>query len=257
MESDKLMNNMKTHLYLILLLLLPATIQAQHAEKPDISNFPIPTTLEKCFELLDKTMPDNEIRLIKTLQEDSIYDHEEFKFGTDFFHAWKIYDGSKLTKYFNQKGLYGSYEIYNTILISYHRYLNKEEIKLDDQIKGYKLKQEESAKKYQQKIQADTINGVYIPNNLEDCFVQLNKLLSDEDKQKIKQLKDRKETIQYHHSLGMWLRNNWGLWGGSRLQKYMLERKITQPDDMSATILEFYYDWLNGQNDKWKNFEVN
>ena len=54
----------------------------------------------------------------------------------------------------------------------------------------------------------------------------------------------------------MWLRNNWGLWGGSRLQKYMLERKIQHPDSMSAIILEFYYDWLNEQNDEWIKFET-
>ena len=161
-----------------------------------------------------------------------------------------------MTEYFNKKGLYGSHEIYNTILVSYHRYLNSEEIKLDDQISEYKLKQAEEAKEYQQKLQKDTINGVYIPKNLEDCFIQLDKLLSDEDKKTIKQLADRKETIQYHHSLGMWLRNNWGLWGGSRLQKYMLGRKIEHPDEISAIILEFYYDWLNEQNDEWTKFDT-
>ena len=134
--------------------------------------------------------------------------------------------------------------------------MNREEIKLDDQINKYKLKQAEEAKEYQQKLQKDTINGVYIPKNLEDCFIQFDKLLSDEDKQTIKQLRNRKETIQYHHGLGMWLRNNWGLWGGSRLQEYMLNKKIKHPDEMSAIILEFYYDWLNGKNSKWKKFEA-
>ena len=110
----------------------------------------------------------------------------------------------------------------------------------------------EEAKEFQQ----DTINGVYIPKNLEDCFIQLDQLLSDEDKQTIKQLRNRKETIQYHHNLGMALRNNWGLWSGSRLQKYMLDKKVKHPDNMSGIILEFYYDWLNGQNDKWKKFEA-
>ena len=245
---------MKTHFYLIFFLLLSTTIKAQKEEK-SAYDFPIPKTIEKCFELLNKTMSDNEIQLIKVLQEDSIYYHKEFQYGTDFFHAWKIYDGSRLTKYFNKKGLYGSHEIYNTILVSYHRYLNSKEIKLDEQINKYKLIQEEEKKDYLQKLQNDTINGVYIPKNLEDCFIQLDKLLSDEDKQTIKQLQSKEETIQFHHGLGMWLRNNWGLWGGSRLQQYMLDRKINHPDDMSATILMFYYDWLNGKNDEWKKFE--
>lgn len=34
---------------------------------------------------------DDEIKLAKTLPEDSIYDISAFKYGTDFFHAWKLY----------------------------------------------------------------------------------------------------------------------------------------------------------------------
>lgn len=80
-------------------------------------------------------MSENDIHLVKTLPEDSICYDPAFKYKADFFHAWKIYMGSRLTRYFNKKGLRGSFEIYETILISYHRYLNKESIKLDEQIK--------------------------------------------------------------------------------------------------------------------------
>jgi len=247
---------MKTYFYLIFILLLSTTIQAQHTEKPDIECFPIPRTLKRSFELLNKTMCDDEIYLIKTLQEDSIYYHPKFMLKADFWHAWKIYDGSRLTRYFNRKGLFRPAEIYETILISFHRYLNNKPIKLEEQIARYKLEHAREYEEYLQKLQKDTINGIYIPKNLEDSFIQLDKLLSDEDKQTIQQLNNRKETIQFHHSLGMWLRNNWGLWSGSRLQKYMLDRGINHPDEMSAIILEFYYDWLNRQNDEWKKFEA-
>ena len=55
---------------------------------------------------------------------------------------------------------------------------------------------------------------------------------------------DKKETIKLHMSLGMWIRNNWGLWGGSRLQKYLFDIS-DHPDGMSSIILEYYYDWLH------------
>ena len=74
------------------------------------------------------------------------------------------------------------------------------------------------------------------------------------DKDEIKNLKNKKETIKYHHTLGMWVRNNWGLWGGSRLQKYFLDKKVNHPDGMSGLILEFYYDWLNNINDDWQEW---
>jgi len=108
-------------------------------------------------------------------------------------------------------------------------------------------------KEYMSRIQSDTINGVYIPKDLEDCFLQLDKLLSEDDKDFIKNLENRNETIILHHGLGMALRNNWGLWGGSRLQTYLKNKKLKHPDNMSAIILEFYYDWLNNVDDwrKW------
>ena len=105
------------------------------------------------------------------------------------------------------------------------------------------------------RIVADSINGLYIPKNLEECFLELDKLLKTKDIEAIKNLKYRSETILYHHGFGTWLRNNWGLWGGSRLQQYLISKGLSHPDNMSATILEFYYDWLNEQHEKWKEFE--
>ena len=52
--------------------------------------------------------------------------------------------------------------------------------------------------------------------------------------------------IQYHFSLGMWMRNNWGLWQGSKLSKWFNERGIFHPDDMSAIILDSYWHHLCG-----------
>lgn len=114
----------------------------------------------------------------------------------------------------------------------------------------------EEREAYKKRIVADSINGLYIPKNLEECFLELNRLLKPKDIAAIKNLKNRYQTILYHHGLGTWLRNNWGLWGGSRLQQYLIKKGLGEPDSMSATILEYYYDWLHGQNDKWKEFEA-
>jgi len=54
----------------------------------------------------------------------------------------------------------------------------------------------------------------------------------------------------------MWLRNNWGLWGGSRLQQYFFEKEIKDPDRMSSIILSHYYNYLQGRNENWKDFEA-
>ena len=74
---------------------------------------------------------------------------------------------------------------------------------------------------------------VYIPKDLEDAFVELKKMLSPALLNEIR-LKSEKDMIEYHHGFGTWLRNNWGLWAGSRLAQYFRQLGMHHPDDMSG-----------------------
>jgi len=85
---------------------------------------------------------------------------------------------------------------------------------------------------------------IYIPRDLEDCFVQLKKLLKPEDIEKMKA--GTEDAMSYYHfGLGMGMRNSWGLWGGSRLAKWFNAQGITHADDMSAIILVSFWRHLN------------
>jgi hypothetical protein len=134
----------------------------------------------------------------------------------------------------------------------YFSFRNKDK-KIARQERLQELKEERE--QYKKRLLLETINGVYIPKDLEDCFIQLDKLLKEYEKNEIKCLPSRTDMALYHHGLGMWIRNNWGLWGGSRLQKYFFDRKIKHPDDMSSVILSLYYDWLKGNKEIWKSWE--
>lgn len=46
---------------------------------------------------------------------------------------------------------------------------------------------------------------------------------------------------QYHHFLGMHIRNEWGLWAQGPLVKYFNIIGIYHADDMSGIILESYW----------------
>lgn len=87
-------------------------------------------------------------------------------------------------------------------------------------------------------------NDIYIPENLDDCFVQLKKLLKPEDIDKMK-AGTEDDMTQYHFGLGMGMRNGWELWGGSRLAKWFNAQGITHPDDMSGIILDSFWRHLN------------
>jgi hypothetical protein len=81
------------------------------------------------------------------------------------------------------------------------------------------------------------------PKNLIECFEALKKILTIEEVEDIKASEDN--TVKYHHSLGRWMRNNWGLWGSSELKTYFEELGFTHADDMSSIILDSFHLYLN------------
>lgn len=87
---------------------------------------------------------------------------------------------------------------------------------------------------------------LYIPKDLEDSFNELNKMLHPKFIEKFKN-GGKNEVIEQHFGLGLWMRNNWGLWAGSRLAKYFEELGINHPDDMSGIILTSYQHHLNNK----------
>lgn len=243
---------MKAKIVIIFLFSLHSLLSS--ASEKRLKDYPVPRNINGCIELLDKTMSADEKELIRTLPEDSICKHEKFRNkDADFYETWLMTDStSKLEKYFVKKEIYKYYQMYETILVSYHRYLNNLKINLKEQKEKYAEKRKAASQeqittfaKYEKDVyKSDTIDCVYIPMDLDDCCVQLDQLLSEEDKEYIKGLPKEDVLKHLHFGLGMWIRNNWGLWGGSRLQKYLFDIS-DHPDGMSSIILKYYYDWLN------------
>jgi hypothetical protein len=114
-----------------------------------------------------------------------------------------------------------------------------------------------NVKARQARMTMESIDGVYIPTNLAECFGELDKLVSEIDKKEMKDKPKREDMILYHLTLGMWMRNNWGLHGGSRLLAYFYEKGIRDPEQMSTVVLFYYYDWLTGKKDSWKQWDAN
>jgi hypothetical protein len=107
----------------------------------------------------------------------------------------------------------------------------------------------------EKRLTLDSINHIYIPLNLKECLTELDKMLPAVAKNEMQSLKNGSGMISYHFSLGLWVRNNWGLWGGSRLQTYFHLRGFDEPDGTSGMILSYYYEWLNGKKNIQLEFE--
>lgn len=85
----------------------------------------------------------------------------------------------------------------------------------------------------------------YKPVTLEEAVAQLTKLHHDTTKQQIRSMTEDEFTAGAHFGLGMWMRNNWGLWKGGSLARYFNSIGIYHPDDMSGIILTSYHRKLN------------
>jgi len=91
------------------------------------------------------------------------------------------------------------------------------------------------------------------PGTLEETYIYLNQMFDDEAKYSFMMLPEEVATGRLHFSLGMWIRNNWGLWRNSKLKKYFLERGFQHPDDMSSFILTSYHRYLNNNQFRVEN----
>lgn len=89
----------------------------------------------------------------------------------------------------------------------------------------------------------DRINGIYIPKDMDEAIDSLDVLFSAEEKLYIDDSLSLEDfcAVQHFDGWGIWMRNEWGLWSGSRLQQYFISKRIVHPDDMSGAILEGYY----------------
>lgn len=82
-----------------------------------------------------------------------------------------------------------------------------------------------------------------IPKTVEEAIEFLDKELNKEDKEFLIE----HGAVSVHHSLGRWIRNNWGLWTSSELKGLLMEKGYSEPDEMSNYIIEEYIKHLKNR----------
>lgn len=83
------------------------------------------------------------------------------------------------------------------------------------------------------------------PTPLDAAMAQIDELLHPEDKAYILQADSSDDvSVEVHHSVGRFLRNELGLWKNSPLAQYLKEEHgIDHPDDMSHFLVVQYCRW--------------
>lgn len=83
------------------------------------------------------------------------------------------------------------------------------------------------------------------PKNLEESFLRIDQMFDDTSKYTFMTLPEAIATTRLHFGFGMWIRNNWGLWGNSELKQALQDSGFVHPDDMSSVVLKSYHRRLN------------
>jgi hypothetical protein len=93
------------------------------------------------------------------------------------------------------------------------------------------------ADKYEWRIRQQTLHGTYIPKDLNEVLLELNKKMDDKAKHSFKSVPEEEAPRKFFFSFGRWMTHNWGLYEGSRLSKYFQDREIHHPDDMVELMI--------------------
>ena len=90
--------------------------------------------------------------------------------------------------------------------------------------------------------------GIYIPKNMDEAINMLDTITTIEEKQFIADSLSLEEFCT-DLSIGSNIRAIWGFWGSSRFKKYFNDRKVYNPDHMSALVLKAFYELkIKGMN---------
>ncbi len=251
---------MKTKvLSLLLFLFFPFIILGQSKKSPK--------NLSKAVAYLNRTTSDSLKNAIKSWGKDSIraatYAWER---ELDIVYRWtKKYNAtSRVKRYLNKRGIF--YHQTEVILIAFKDYLNHGSFHEKAILQSYQAIELRWKHEDAHRYTIDTLRGIHIPADLDECYRQLDQLLADSTRIKFKAMPEREFTSRVHFGLGRWLRNHWQLWGGSRLSQYFNDLDVTHADDMSGIILVSYHRYLNQQDIKleeqlknsvnfWKKYE--
>lgn len=86
----------------------------------------------------------------------------------------------------------------------------------------------------------------YVPKTLEECYTWINTYVPDADEALV--LTENTFVVKCHHTLGRWMRNNWGLWRcDTELSFWFMSLGIKHADDMSGIITTSYWRHINEQ----------
>jgi hypothetical protein len=94
----------------------------------------IPRNLGECFFQLNAGWPKQRLEIFKNTKEDEIPEYN-LRIGGRLRIYWALDHQSRLAQYFNKLGVFNPEDMTRIILLSYYRYLNGKDIRLNEQLR--------------------------------------------------------------------------------------------------------------------------
>lgn len=110
---------------------------------------------------------------------------------------------------------------------------------LQSQSDTTKLRSE--TEKYEWRLRQSVLYGSYIPKDVNEVLLELNKKIDAKSKAKLAAVSEEEAATKLFFSLGRWMTHNWSLYEGSRLSKNMQDQGIHHPDDMVRFFIIVYH----------------
>ncbi len=130
----------------IIFLLINGVLFSQEKPKSYPEKY-LPESLNDALDYMEYKWTDAEKQTFKSKDERTAVSSLHLSYGMFIRNVWLRHGNPKLEKSFDEIGIYALDDISSIIITSFHRKLNKKEIKLDEQIKPYKVYWEEIRKR--------------------------------------------------------------------------------------------------------------
>lgn len=204
-----------------------------------------PKNLKQAIEYLNTDCSDSLKKIILATPDNKLKELS-YPWGGEYKTVYNWTSGdtdSKLSKYLISKGI-EQHDI-TVIFAAFKRSLAGEAYDEKLILKPYQYLEQKWDREYKIRFTADSLRGIYIPKDIDDAIAQINSFWPDSTITKVRNWPEKEFTGKLHMGFGMWMRNNWQLWGGSRLSEFFHDLGIHHPDDMSDIILTSYHRILN------------
>ncbi len=216
-----------------------------------------PKNIDNAIEKLDKTLSVETKIKLKKIDSDSLLiwykdSISEFDVMDEWFYKWTRRSTTKdarLGKYYKKRGLKIPNDMIDVVLRTYQSKLKGTKVNHDEILRQFQIRQQKYNEEDKVRFTTDSLRGQYIPEDINDAINTLDKIYSDSTKAEITKLTENEYVNgNYRLGIGLWMRNNWQLWAGSRLSEFFRDNKINHPESMSVVILKSYYRHLKNED---------